>query len=142
MMLNKGASFLVSPANMSYETQAAKVAGANHSKVMQGLERMMKLHEDEELKKMKGLSEEMIAKRKSKKSPQMQTIEKMMTKVKENVAGQRLNGREMKKPDVKIATKLQRFVAQSPSPTHAMDKNGSQSLFLDENKEREVRDFT
>ena len=87
MMLNKGASFLVSPANMSYETKAAKVAGANHSKVMQGLERMMKMHEDEELKKMKGLSDEMIAKRKSKKSPQMQTIEKMMTKVKENVAG-------------------------------------------------------
>ena len=60
---------MVSPANMSYETKASKVSGINHQKVINGLEKMLQKHEEAEQKKMKGLSEEMIAKKRSKKSP-------------------------------------------------------------------------
>ena len=54
---------------MSYETKASKVSGINHQKVINGLEKMLQKHEEAEQKKMKGLSEEMIAKKRSKKSP-------------------------------------------------------------------------
>ena len=47
-LLNKGATFLVSPANMSYETKASKVSGINHSKVIRGLEKMLQKHEEAE----------------------------------------------------------------------------------------------
>ena len=80
-MLNKGASFLVSPANLSYKTKASKVIGKSHVKVIQGLEDMLKKHEEEQNKKLKGLSEEMIAKAKNNKSPQVRNIERLINKV-------------------------------------------------------------
>ena len=42
---------------------------------------MLKKHEEEEMKKLKGLSDEMIAKAKSNKSPQVLTIERLMNKI-------------------------------------------------------------
>ena len=54
---------------MSFETKASRVSNLNHKKVICGLESMLKKHEEAEMKKMRGLSEEMISKMKSKKSP-------------------------------------------------------------------------
>ena len=59
--LNKGASFLVAPHNMSYNKHAVKVSDKNHQKVIDDLETILNRHKEEEEKQMKGLSEEMAA---------------------------------------------------------------------------------
>ena len=56
----------------------------------------------------------------------------MMNKVKENVTGQKLNGREMIKPDVKLSDRLSKYQANSLSPINNLARKGSQNLILDE----------
>ena len=103
---------------------------------------MLQKHEAEELEKMKGMSPEMIARKKSKKSPHIQTIEKLMNTVSQNVHGQKINGREMRRPDVKMNERLQRFATKSPSPLGMNRKGSGSKLILNEDQEREAKDFT
>ena len=57
--LNRGASFLVAPHNISFDKHSKKVCESNHSKVVEGLESILKKHKLLEEQKMKGLSEEL-----------------------------------------------------------------------------------
>ena len=48
-----------------------------------------------------------------------------MNKVKENVTGHKVNGREMIKPDVKLSDRLSKYPANSLSPINNLARKGS-----------------
>ena len=50
--LNRGASFLVAPHNLTYDKRAIKASEANTSSVIQNLESILQNHKDAEEKKL------------------------------------------------------------------------------------------
>lgn len=57
--MNRGASFLVAPHNLSFDKRSINATSGNHAKVVDGLESILQKHKIEEEKKTKGLSEEL-----------------------------------------------------------------------------------
>ena len=58
--MNRGASFLVAPHNLSFNKRSIQASDGNHQNVIAGLESILYKHQIEEEKKMKGLSEELV----------------------------------------------------------------------------------
>ena len=59
--MNKGASFLVQPHNLTFSKNAVKAVEGNHKRVISDLQSILNKHEAAEAKKIKGLSLEMAA---------------------------------------------------------------------------------
>ena len=85
--MNKGASFLVAPHNMSYNKHAVKASDKNHQHVINDLENILNRHKAIEEKQMKGLSEEMAAQKKSKKSQEVIRTESFLKQMNTNFGG-------------------------------------------------------
>lgn len=58
--MNRGASFLVAPHNLSFNKRSIQASDSNHQNVLAGLESILHKHQVAEEKKMKGLSEELV----------------------------------------------------------------------------------
>lgn len=58
--LNKGASFLVAPHNLTFDKKAIIAAERNHKKVIEDLETILSNHKAAEEKRLEGLSADMI----------------------------------------------------------------------------------
>lgn len=55
---------------------------------------------------MKGLSEEMAAQKKSKKSGEVLRTEAFLNQLNQNFGGQQVNGRKLNQPDLKLYQKI------------------------------------
>ena len=106
--LNRGASFLVAPHNLTFNKHAIQASGSNHQKVVEGLESILKQHSEAEEKALKGLSPEMAASKKSQKSIEVVRTEAMLNKIMANNGGQQINGRKLVQPDLKLYNKMQK----------------------------------
>ena len=76
--LNRGASFLVAPHNISFNKHSKQVAEANHSRVVEGLESILHKHKLLEEEKTKGLSEELAKQVKGNKPPEVRRTEALL----------------------------------------------------------------
>ena len=65
-----------------------------------------------------------------------------MDTLNQNVTGEKVNGREIRKPDLKLTQKI--FKAQNKSPLgFASGGRGSQSkILIDEDQERDAKEMT
>ena len=64
-MLNKGASFLVAPHNLTFNKRAVQASSSNHENVLNSIETILAKHNAKEEKAMRGMTEEMQKKRRS-----------------------------------------------------------------------------
>jgi len=110
--LNKGASFLVQPHNLSFNKHAIKVTEQNHQRVIGDLHNILNKHEIAEARKLKGLSEEMAAQKKRKKPVPILKTEALLSKINTNFAGQQINGRLVPQPDSGLYKRMRK--SQSP----------------------------
>ena len=62
-MLNKGASFLVAPHNLTFNKRAVQASSSNHENVLNSIETILAKHNSKEEKAMRGMTEEMQKKR-------------------------------------------------------------------------------
>ena len=76
--LNRGASFLVAPHNMSFSKHTKNVAEANHTRVVEGLESILHKHKLLEEQKTKGLSEELAKQVKGNKPAEVRRTEALL----------------------------------------------------------------
>lgn len=76
--MNRGASFLVAPHNLSFNKRSIQACDSNHAKVVDGLESILQKHKIEEEKKTKGLSDELVKQLKNKKPAEVMRTEALL----------------------------------------------------------------
>ena len=96
----------MAPHNLSFNKHAVSTSNKNHSQVIGNLETILSRHRAIEDKKMKGLSEEMAAQKKSKKSGEVLRTEAFLNQLNQNFGGQQVNGRKLNQPDLKLYQKI------------------------------------
>ena len=65
--MNKGASFLVAPHNLTFNKRAIAASSKNHENVLSSIEHILAKHNAKEAKAMQGMTEEMAKKRMAQK---------------------------------------------------------------------------
>jgi len=107
--MNRGASFFVQPHSLSFNKYAMKANQSNHTRVVSDLHNILERHEAQEAKKLKGLSDEMIAaQKKSKKPATIIRTEAMLHEVNQNQAGNQLRGRIVPKADEALFKRMKK----------------------------------
>ena len=109
--MNKGASFLVQPHNLTFSKNAANAVEGNHRRVIGDLQSILDKHEAAEAKKIKGLSLEMAAQKKSKKPAPILRTEALLEKINKNYAGQQVNGRAIIQADEGLYKKIKKSMS-------------------------------
>ena len=59
--MNRGASFLVAPQNLTFDKRAIQASESNTASVIKNLESILQSHKDAEEKRLQGVSEEIAA---------------------------------------------------------------------------------
>ena len=74
-MMNRGASFLVAPHNLTFNKRAIEASQQNHNNVLSSIEQILGKHNAKEAKAMKGMTEEMAKKRQANKPANIKRTE-------------------------------------------------------------------
>ena len=98
--LNRGASFLVAPHNLTFDKKAIIASETSHNKVIEDLEKILSKHKAAESKRLEGLSADMIESRRNAKGIEIIRTEALLNKFSQNLRGQLVNGRKLTEPDV------------------------------------------
>ena len=154
--MNRGASYLVTPHNLSFNKRAIKAAGTNHDKVVGSIQSMIDKHEFKQAKRMRGMTEEMAKKARAQKPANIIRTQRVLDELNRNSPGQQINGRRMTQPDTSLYQKMlkkqrdleRRNRGSRLSNTSGDNQGGGASSkikvmnFDDEEKNEIVRDFT
>ena len=86
--MNRGATFLVAPQNLTFNKRAIRANEQNHVKVMDSIQGIISKYDEKEAKRLRGLSlESEDRKRAVKKPPNIERTEALMNQIKQNKGG-------------------------------------------------------
>lgn len=141
--MNKGASYLVAPHNLTFNNRAMNVTHGNHSRVVSDIKAIIDRHNAAEAQKLAGLSPEIVAERKTQKPPEIQRTEELLSKINKNLPGQVVNGRKLTQPHVRIYDKLRRRSSQARmSATRKGSHSNTRLSRMSDADREEIKDAT
>ena len=83
-ILNRGASFLVAPSNLTYNMRAKRASESNHVRVVDQLQGIISKHEAKEAKKTRGMTLEQIKQREKQQPVAIKRTQKLLDQISSN----------------------------------------------------------